>query len=77
MNLQDPIFWGTDQANLRLKTYCIYCFKAGRFTEPKLTFEEMGWRIHRILVDQARIPPREATVMVDGLLPKLERWRER
>lgn len=74
--LQDPRFRGTDQENARVQTYCIFCFQDGRFTEPKLTMEEMGWRIHRVLVQQASIPAREAVTMIDGILPKLERWRK-
>lgn len=74
--LQDPNIWGSDKGKAQVQSYCIFCFKEGRFTEPKLTMEEMGWRIHRLLVQQASIPAREAASMVDRLLPKLERWRQ-
>jgi hypothetical protein len=74
--LSDPGFRGTDKENARVESYCIFCFKDGTFTEPKLTMEQMGWRIHRVLVQQASIPAREAVSMIDGILPKLKRWRQ-
>ena len=76
MQLDNPLFMGTNEANLRIKSYCINCFKSGRFTEPELTIEEMSWRLHRILVEQARLPIGDAIPLIEGFLPKLERWRK-
>lgn len=74
--LQDPNIRGSDEGKAKVHSYCIFCFKEGRFTEPRLTMEEMGWRIHRLLVQQASIPAREAATLIDRLLPKLDRWRQ-
>jgi hypothetical protein len=76
MDLQDRRFWGTNKENLQVDTYCISCFKGGRFTEPKLTIEEMSWRIHRLLVQQTSISAFQATSLIDGFLPNLKRWKE-
>jgi hypothetical protein len=76
MDLRDRRYWGTDKANVQVDTYCISCFQGGRFTEPKLTLEEMSWRIHRLLVQQGGVPAIEAASIIDGFLPNLKRWRE-
>lgn len=76
MDLQDRRFWGTDKGNAQVDTYCISCFQGGKFTEPKLTVEEMSWRIHRLLVQQGGVPAVKATSIIDGFLPNLKRWRE-
>lgn len=76
MELHDRRFWGTDKGNAPVSTFCIICFKDGKFTEPNLTMEEMGWRIHRLLVQKGGLAAREASSMIDGILPKLKRWKE-
>lgn len=76
MTLEDRRYWGTDKGNTRIATYCITCYRDGRFTEPSLTVEQMSWRIHRLLVGQAGVSAYEATSLIDGFLPKLKRWRE-
>ncbi len=68
--------WGTRKDGRLSETYCIFCYRNGIFTEPKLTMEEMGWRIHRLLVQQGNMNAREAASAIDRILPVLARWRE-
>lgn len=74
-DLSDRKLWGTGRNKSALSEYCVFCYKDGSFIEPALTMEEMGWRIHRVLVQQGGMTARESTAIIDGILPKLRRWQ--
>ena len=77
MPMQKPEDFGTDAAGFRTNDYCKFCFKAGAFTEPAMTKEQMIDRVQRLLMEKVRMPEEQAKAMANDFVPKLKRWQEK
>ena len=75
MPMEKPDDFGTDAAGFRMNDYCKFCFKAGAFTEPAMTKEQMIERVGRLLVERVRMPEEQAVAMANEFVPKLKRWQ--
>ncbi|WP_342770821.1 MULTISPECIES: zinc ribbon domain-containing protein [unclassified Methanoculleus] len=67
---------GTEADGSRSTSYCTYCYRDGRFTEPDLTREEAVGKYAPMMASHLEIPVDKATEMVRRYLSTLPRWRE-
>jgi hypothetical protein len=70
---KDPAGGGTNANGSGSSTYCSFCYRDGRFTEPQLTCEEMVARV-RAKMKEMRVPGVLAWWFARRV-PRLERWR--
>ena len=67
--------FGTNIDGSKNEEYCQYCFKAGSFTFPDITFEQFRDKMIG-MADMMEITKEEATEMADRVLPTLTRWKK-
>lgn len=58
------------------RDYCHFCFKAGEFTDPDISMEQMIDRIVGFAV-QMKIPEAQARDMAKTFIPTLQRWQKK
>ena len=77
MPLAKPELCGTEKNGSKSKKYCLYCYKAGEFTLPNCTMEEMveisakGWS-----EQDPNMTYVQAKTILKQCLPHLERWQK-
>jgi hypothetical protein len=76
MPLSRAELFGSEADGSKSESYCIYCYKNGKFTQPDATLEQMieisakGWS------DQdPNVTFEQAKAQMSQILPHLERWR--
>lgn len=65
---------GTEKDGSRKKGYCKYCYENGRFTNPKITLEEMKTRV-KSKMEEMKMDADTISMTMDTL-PNLKRWRK-
>jgi hypothetical protein len=65
---------GTNQDGTKSVLYCSHCFKAGQFTDPDITADEMVQKVKDKLKDK-NIPLFIATIFTK-VIPHLKRWQK-
>jgi len=73
MPIDTAEYKGTEKDGSKSNDYCKYCYRAGQFTNPGLTVEEMKTNI-RFRLQQMKLPESVLQKSLD-LLPHLKRWR--
>ena len=64
---------GTESDKMKSNDYCNHCYENRKFTEPKLTVEEMAQRVGRQM--KTRGFPEKMIAMNAKLVPSLKRWK--
>ncbi len=71
---KDPENGGTNKNGSKNLTYCSYCYKGGKFTQPNITVKEMQdfciKKMHEMKI------PRFMGWILTRNLPKLKRWNK-
>lgn len=70
---EDPEGGGSNTDGTRSGEYCSYCYKAGAFTQPTITAEEMREQVKEKLKGY-HIPSILRTHFTRNI-PKLKRWK--
>ena len=65
---------GTEKDGSRKKDYCKYCYENGRFTNPKITLEEMKTFVKNKMEEMKM--DSDTISMAVSSLPNLKRWRK-
>jgi hypothetical protein len=67
---------GTNADGGRNQDYCQFCFAGGKFTDEGITMEA---KIEKMVAKakEVNIPPENARLMAQTILPTLKRWRPR
>ncbi|MBI5810844.1 MAG: zinc ribbon domain-containing protein [Deltaproteobacteria bacterium] len=76
MPMEKPEDYGRNRDGGK-REYCPFCFKNGKFTEPRITVDEM---IHKVVGIMARLnvmPESKAREMAGNFIPKLKRWQKK
>jgi hypothetical protein len=68
--------FGTAADGHRINDYCHHCYRAGRFTEPDLTVQQMIDQCVAFTVRQTFTPESDARVTMQEAIPRLKRWRD-
>jgi hypothetical protein len=66
--------FGTESDGRSNEFYCKYCYKDGRFTDPKVSVEEMAARCGAIISDMYGIPADKAGEFSLEQIKHLKRW---
>lgn len=77
MPLAAPGDRGTEADGAPSPHYCRYCYRAGRFTEPGATIEQMAERGGAVMAGMFEIPPDRARGFTLQQLRPLLRWSGR
>ncbi len=64
----------TESDKRKSSDYCNHCYQNGKFTEPKLTVEQMVQKVGAQM--KARGFPEKMIVMNAKLLPSFKRWKQ-
>jgi len=54
--------------------YCVFCFRAGKFTQPDLTLEQMIAMSIENMTGEQKVPEARARELAMRVIPKLRRW---
>lgn len=68
---------GTNADGTRHKKYCRFCFQKGKFTEPRITMEQMIEKVIGIMMLQKVMEEREVRHIAGIIIPALERWSKK
>jgi hypothetical protein len=65
---------GTNSDGSRNRDYCCFCYASGQFTDEGIT---MADKIEKMVAKakEVAIPPENARLMAQAILPTLKRWR--
>lgn len=66
---------GTNADGSRSKDYCNFCFKNGKFTDPKITLDQMIDKVAGMTAQMRGIAEAEAKEMAGAFIPRLKRWQ--
>lgn len=66
--------FGTNADGSKNEDYCCFCFQGGKFTEPKITKEEMTDKVSEFMM-QMGMPESQAKRTAKDTIRKLKRWR--
>lgn len=66
--------YGTNADGSVNEEYCCFCFQGGKFTEPKITKEDMIEKVSEFMM-QMGMPEPQAKKMARDTIRKLKRWR--
>lgn len=67
--------FGANSDNSKNEEYCIYCYKAGVFTNPTITMDQMISGCIGMMV-KFGTPKAQAQEQMKQLIPTLKRWRK-
>lgn len=76
MPLRQPEDFGTAKEGFRVNEYCRHCYAGGAFTDPEITMRQMIDRSVPIMVQQG-MQEQAARGLLEEVMPKFKRWRER
>ncbi|MCL1844382.1 MAG: zinc ribbon domain-containing protein [Defluviitaleaceae bacterium] len=75
MPMNEPKEFGKNADGSKNDDYCCYCWKKGKFTEPKKKFEDaVEFNIQFVMKDGAAETEDEAREMLKESMSKLKRW---
>lgn len=66
---------GTNADGSTVSDYCLFCFKAGAFTNPAQTMEEMIQSSIENMTGDLQMPLERATELANSFIPTLRRWQ--
>ncbi len=66
--------FGTNADGSINEEYCCFCFQDGKFTEPKITKEDMIEKVSDFMI-QMGMPESQAKKRARDTIRKLKRWR--
>jgi len=69
-------FFGTNEDNSQNQEYCIFCYRAGNFTNPDLTIQGMIEESVKHMNSRLKIPADEARKLSEETIPQLKRWKK-
>lgn len=75
MPIDNEELTGSNSDGSSSSEYCKYCFQQGEFTAPDITLEQMIKKCSAILQEKTKMPPFQAAMITNGLIPKLKRWQ--
>ncbi|WP_232305995.1 zinc ribbon domain-containing protein [Pontibacillus litoralis] len=75
MPLEDQSLLGTEIGGECSTDYCLYCYEAGEFKQPHVTFQEMVDMCVSYLQKDG-VAAEEARHLLTSFLPSLKRWRK-
>ena len=67
---------GTNADDTTTDEYCSICFRAGAFTNPDQTLEEMIRSSIENMTTDLQMPHERATDLANSFIPTLRRWRK-
>ena len=74
--LDRPSDHGTTADHMPSAEYCAICYRAGAFTQPDITIEQMIDKTANVLAIQLGVSQPKAREMVALYMPKLARWKK-
>jgi hypothetical protein len=76
MPLRQDSDYGTNADGGPNREYCHFCFTGGKFTDEGITMEQ---KIEKMIAKakEVNIPPENARLMAQTLLPTLKRWQKK
>ena len=74
MPMQHDEQFGSNKNGSQNKDYCVYCYKDGAFTEPKITEQEMVDKVEGILSQMDM--PKDLLHKIKEFIPTLKRWKK-
>ena len=77
MPLEEGKDHGTNADGSRHKQYCHFCFQKGKFTEPRITMEQMIEKVVGIMMLEKVMDEREVRRIAGVIIPALERWSKK
>jgi radical SAM superfamily enzyme len=66
---------GTNRDGSNSLDYCSFCFKAGEFTNPNQTLDEMIQSSIENMTADLNMPVERATELANSFIPSLKRWQ--
>ena len=66
---------GTNLDGSNTFEYCNLCFKAGAFTNPHQTLDEMIQSSIKNMTADLNMPVEKASELANSFIPKLKRWQ--
>ena len=75
MPMEKPEDFGMSADGFRNNDYCQYCYKDGRFTEPRITMDQMIDKVAS-MAGKMNMSEAQAREMAKGFIHKLKRWRQ-
>jgi hypothetical protein len=67
---------GTNADGATTDEYCSICFRAGAFTNPDQTLEEMIRSSIENMTSDLQMPRERASELANSFIPTLRRWRK-
>ena len=75
MPLEKEEHKGTEEDKSLSNEYCTYCYQNGEFTAPDITLEQMIKKVISIAIDKLNMPPFQAAMIANTVIPRLGRWK--
>jgi hypothetical protein len=66
---------GTNNDGSNTEEYCSFCYKAGEFTNPTQTLDEMIADSIKNMTTDLNMPPEQASDLANSFIPTLRRWK--
>jgi len=76
MPMEKPEQFGTEANKSPSPEYCTYCYQAGKFIDPTMTYEKMLAFDTGFLAKEMKTSEPEAKKFVESWLPHLKRWKK-
>lgn len=68
--------FGTEFSMARSRDYCKFCYKDGKFINPRLTLQEQIDKLIKMGVEHLGLSEEIARKMAETKLPQLKRWKK-
>jgi hypothetical protein len=75
--MDDAGEYGTDAEGKRSSLYCHFCYQKGKFTDAKITMEQMIEKVSGFMAREMRMAEDEAKAKAKEFIPKLKRWQKK